>query len=376
MNGLLIVSIVLLAAWWGYARGLVAIIASILAMVLAYALTWQETPHLAHYLADKGWLPGLLVWPVAGLLLFFAGSILFSVATRWLGSLMPEEWHESGKIPGAISGVLLGAGIGLFAVWVASTLRDAWYLRTAQQASVDHVASDASTIGKIDHLASDLSGQAMAVMVKGALGDSPAAAVAAHWVHQPLSMSEGLRHLSTKPELRLLFQEPANYAVLVNGSSADILRLAPFQALTEDVQVLNFLAIAGLPGKTLPEQSQALADMLSRYARHFEKLRTTPEFQALVQDPELREKLQQGNLLALMTNDKMRQLADMLAQGHLPEPLPAATIPPPHEKQMSEATNTRTPSAKSLYRWKDSNGRLHITEEKPPEGAEADVIRP
>ena len=375
---------------WGWRKGFLHLLLRLSSLLLAYALTWQEAPHLARYLADKGWLPGLLSWPVAGAALFLGGSMLFSVAARGLGSLMPEEWHAKGKVLGAISGVLLGASLGLLMTWTAGTLRDSWELRRAapQQTAVSDGAWEPSAVAQADHLVRDVSGQAMAVLVQGALGDSPTAVVAAKWVRQPLSMSVGLQHLASKPELRQLFQDPANYAVLVRGTNDEIQRLSSFQALINDPQAIQFLSAAGLPGATPVQQSQALAGMLSRYAGNFEKLRGTPEFQSLVQDPELREKLQQGNLLALITNDKMRQLADMLAQGKLPDQLPAEQdeADSVEARELSASRSRRESSAKSgsskqepskpLYRWRDENGRLHITEDKPPEDIKTDVIQP
>jgi hypothetical protein len=389
------VAITLLAAvflsFWGWHKGILHLVLRLSSLLLAYALTWQEAPHLAHFLTNKGWLPGLLVWPAAGLLLFLGGSIIFSAFTNWLESLAPNGWHKSGKAMGGISGAVLGVGVGMLLVWTVGVLQDASQVRAAGHAT-ENIQADVSegavlqvsAMMHADRMVRDLSGDVMAAVAQRALGDSGAAEVAVQWVRQPLSMSEGLQHLSRKPELGLLFQDPNNYAVLVHGSSADITRLPPFKALMEDPQVIHFLSVAGLQGKTLSEQSQALADMFSRYARNFEKLRSTQEFQTLTQDPELREKLHQGNLLALMTNDKMRQLVDMLVQERLPDQLPAAKTLQQHAKKMGETDNARAPSAtpkqtspsKPLYRWKDDSGRLHITERKPPEGVTADVIQP
>jgi hypothetical protein len=208
-----------------------------------------------------------------------------------------------------------------------------------------------------------------------------------------MAMSEGLQHLASKPELRQLFEDPVNYLVLTKGSVDDIQRIPAFRALVEDPQVMQLLSVAGLQGETSQQQSQSLAALLSRYAGNFEKIRTTPEFQALIQDPALRAKLQQGNLLALVTDDKMRRLATMLAgndkqaandkkaNGDKPpaqQPTEAvvesdqtdAAQPPPAEAGFVPPA----PAKKSLYQWKDANGRVHITEAPPPEGIKADAI--
>lgn len=399
MYVLLALSSVLFCSLSGWRKGGFNILLRLSVLLLAYAFTWQVTPQFAHYLSDKGWLSGLLVWPVAGLLLFMGSGALFSAFARQLVGLAPEEWHESGKLAGALTGAVLGAALGLLMVWTVGVLQDSWTLHEARQSGADNKfgtdnnkapapeAGESGTVLQADHLIRDLSAETMAALVRGALGSSPAATVATQWVRQPMSMSAGLEHLAGKPELRMLFQDPNSYAVLVRGSSNDIIRLPNFQALTGDPQVMQFLSVAGLQGEDQTQQSKALAEMLSRYSRNFEKLRSTPEFQALAQDAELRQKLQQGNLLVLLTNDKMRRLATMLEQGMPSVQLPAATTLQQRASaagnagrydqspEVSAGKKEEAPS-KPLYRWKDAKGHLHITEEKPPEGVKTDVIQP
>lgn len=359
----------LLTALWGWRKGFFRLVLRLSVLLLAYAFTWQETPAFAAYLTRQGWLSGLLVWPVAGLVLFFAASIILSLLARGLASLAPEHWLKTGKTAGGIAGAALGCGLGLVLVWGAGAIQDAWRLRAAQQTTQQPAIAKESALGGADQMVRNVSGDAMAVVVGQALGDGPAAKAATQWVRKPLSMSEGLQHLASKPELQQLFTDPVNYAVLVKGPGSAIQRLPSFQALTKDAEVMQLLSAVGLPGDTLPQQSQALAAMLSHYAGNFETMRNTPEFQALVQDPELRAKLQQGNLLALVTDDKMRSLANMLTRNDKPGQWSTESSDEP------QIVNSKPPEpTKSLYQWKDTNGRVHITEAPPPEGIEADAV--
>jgi hypothetical protein len=377
-------------AWWGYFTGFFRVLLRVSALLLAYALAWQETPALAGWLADQQLVPGLLVWPAAGLALFMGGAIIFSVLARWLLHVSPEDWQRGGRAIGALAGAALGGGVGLLLVWTAGVVQDSWQLR--QSRAVAHDAKPAGSERQaaaqpMDQWVRQLASNALGTLAEQALGDGPAGAAASQWVREPLSVSDGLRHLADKPELRMLIENPASYAVLVKGTPEDIKELLPFQSLVGDAQVMNFLAAVGLPGQTLDEQATALAGMLSRYVRNFEKLRHTPEFRSLMEDKELKEKLQQGNLLVLLTHDKMRRLATLLAQDGLPTEMPvAATLRQRAEAmagdgKLPEATGspqstTKEPKAKPLYRWKDERGRVHITEEKPLEGVQADVIQP
>lgn len=374
---------------WGWHKGLLHLVLRLSALLLAYVFTWQVTPAFAAYITERGWLSGVLVWPAAGLALFFVGSMVLSLLARGVLHIAPAHWQSEGKLAGGVIGAALGCGLGLLLVWTTGALQDAWHIRTANENQQDENQQDKSTPAPISALPASVlsyadqvvrhwSGDVIATMAQRTLGDSPAATVATQWVRDPLSMSEGLQHLANKPALRQLFQDPASYDVLVKGSSADIQRLPAFQALTDDPQVMQLLSVAGLPGEALPQQSQALAGMLSRYAGNFEKMRTTPEFQALVQNPDLRQKLQQGNLLVLLTDDKIRQLASMLTQdnttlGKIDQPATAAHSPPIAPAQ--PITPAQPMQEKNLYRWKDERGRVHITEDQPPEGIKADVIQ-
>jgi hypothetical protein len=391
----------LLSAVWGYYKGLLHLVLRVSALLLAYVFTWQEAPHFAAYITAKGWLSGVAVWPVASTVLFFVGSVVASLLARWLGHVAPEEWHARGRLPGAVLGSVIGCALGLLLVWTTGALLDGQRLRAARQdqglsrpnATVSEAlhrpalasAEGDTADGQANQLLRDLSSEAMATVTQKALGDSPAAQMAARMVRNPVSVGDGLQHLAAKPELRALFENPQSYAVLTRGSTEEVMRLPDFQALTDDEPLMQFLSTMGLKGEALPEQSKALAGMLSQYARNFESLRSTPEFQSLMQDPDLREKLQQGNLMVLLTHEKVRLAAEMLVSQQPTDTLPAANTLLEHAESMANTepvTEARTAPrkpvddapVKPLYRWKDSGGRLHITEEKPPEGVQADVI--
>ncbi|MBK8287269.1 MAG: DUF4124 domain-containing protein [Cellvibrionales bacterium] len=385
------ITIALVAAFftalWGWRKGFLHLLLRLSALLLAYAFTWQETPAFAAYIAEKGWLTGVLVWPLAGLLLFFTGSIVFSCWRGFWFALRQTIGSVAANGQG-IAGAVLGCGLGMLLVWTTGALQDAWRMRMAQQSAPVQTPSTSektTSLSEADRIVRNLSGNAMSALAQGALGQGPAATAAGRWMRDPLAMSEELKHLTSKPELRQLFENPANYNVLVRGSTVDIQRLPAFQSLTGDAKVMQFLSAVGLPGEALPQQSQALAGMLSRYAGNFEKLRKTPEFQALAQDPELRMKLQQGNVLALLTDDKMRRLAAMLAHGEQPPGVGSADgvglagseefASLGQDKQEQKTPEENLPK-KILYQWKDEKGRMHFTEDKPPEGVKADVIQP
>lgn len=367
MFTLMVIFAAVFSALWGFYKGLFRLLLRVAVLLLAYAMTWQETPSLATWLASQQLVPGMLAWPVAGLVLFLGGSIIFSLIARWLLHISPETWQQGGRISGALAGAALGGIAGLLLVWAAGVLLDSRQLQMAGSAGTSGPANNGTVT--IESVVRNTSGEAMATLVHGVLGDTPAATAAAQWVREPLSVGNGLKRLAEKPELRALFENPVSYAVLVGAEPGEIQQLPAFQAITADPEIMPFLSAIGLPGESLPEQSAELARLLSRYARNFEHLRTTPEFQSLAQDAGLQEKLKQGNLMVLLTDEKMRRLAEMLANGSQLDKLPPAPAP-----AVTASAPTEKLPPKPLYKWTDSSGHLHITEQRPPEGVKAELI--
>ncbi|MEZ5494001.1 MAG: DUF4124 domain-containing protein [Pseudomonadales bacterium] len=225
-------------------------------------------------------------------------------------------------------------------------------------------------------------GDLMAGSMEAVLGDSAVAPIAAQWVREPLSVGLALKHIAELPRLRALVADPKQYAVLLQGDINAVQRLPGFQALIADPQAMQLLQTAGLQGNSSAEQSAALAAMLSKYTRRVETLRATPEFQVLAADPVLAQRLQKGEWLGLLADTRVRRLVAAINSDSDPVTALAAMSAAPDSKQNTalerEVQPARSPEpepVKLLYRWKDEKGRLHITEDKPPEGIQADVIQ-
>ncbi len=396
----------LLAAIWGWRKGAMRVVTRLLVLVLAYALTWQETPALVHFITEKHWLTGVVVWPVASGALFVGGSVMFSLCAAGIYYLAPDEWKHGGKSAGAILGAVLGGVLGLFLVWTVGVTQDAIAKRqqagtdtsdsastTAQNRTAAHTAPDNTvnnTRSAADQFLYDFAANSVSSVLTSIMGNSPSAALAGQMLRSPLSVGEGFKHLAEQPALRLLIQDPQSYFVLKNGSVADVMRLPYFRELVSDAELMRFLTSAGLAGTTAAEQEQDFATKLSTYARNFEQVRLTPEYQALASDPNFQAQLKSGQWIQLLGNEKARALAEMLINPDTVASQPAAagkptgfTMQAPGQTTWSSnddpnagATGDETgeSSVKPIYRWRDANGRIHITDTKPPDGIEADVL--
>ena len=380
---LLVVSVTaLVCLWWGWRAGLFRMLLRLLALCLAYGLAIRGTPSVADFLVQREWLNGLLALPVVGVALLLLGSLLFGAAAKPIAAAAPEEWRRGGKKTGAIAGGVLGCGAGLLLAWGVGTLQDAWQWRTAQQSANTAVPEQSPAASPMDAALRRAAGDLMAGSMEAVLGDSAVAPIAAQWVREPLSVGLALKHIAELPRLRALVADPKQYAVLLQGDINAVQRLPGFQALIADPQAMQLLQTAGLQGNSSAEQSAALAAMLSKYTRRVETLRATPEFQVLAADPVLAQRLQKGEWLGLLADTRVRRLVAAINSDSDPVTALAAMSAAPDSKQNTalerEVQPARSPEpepVKLLYRWKDEKGRLHITEDKPPEGIQADVIQ-
>jgi hypothetical protein len=392
MNVLLLAIPALLCALWGWHKGALRVVTRLSVLILAYALVWQETATFAHYIAEKQWLTGVLVWPAAAAGLFLGGSFLFSACASGFLYLAPDEWKEGGKSLGAMLGGLLGSVLGVFLIWTAGVMQDAQLKRQQNETAITHTTQPitSSQRSAIDTLLNDFASTAVAKTVSTVMGDSPAAVFTSEMLRSPISVGEGFKRLAEQPDLRRLLSDPESYEVLIHGTAEEVMRLPYFQALVSDVELMRFMKSTGLAGETLAEQKYDLASKMCTYARNFEIISETPQYEALVADPAFQDQLRSGQWLQLLANDKTRELAEMLINPDTAirseQPVGYSIQAPGQTQWRPDNADTDTAqlsedspqadstSNKTIYRWRDANGRIHLTHEKPPAGIQADAM--
>ena len=389
MNVLLLAIPALLAALWGWHKGALRVVARLFVLILAYTLVWQETAPFAHYIAEKQWLTGMFVWPAAATGLFLVGTFVFSACASGFLYLAPDEWKEGGKNLGAILGLLLGGVLGVFLIWTAGVMQDAQFKRQRSELPTAQATAD-SEHSVVDTTLNDFATQLVSTTIRTTMGDSPAAVFTSEMLRSPISVGEGFKRLAEQPDLRRLLSDPESYDVLIHGSAEDVMKLPSFQALVSDAELMRFMVSTGLAGETLAEQKHDLASKMCAYARNFEIISETPQYEALVADPVFQDQLRSGQWLQLLANDKTRELAEMLINPDTAKRNGAPvgySIQAPNQTQWrpdnvdANATQhaddvpQRSESAsKTIYRWRDAKGHIHLTHEKPPEGIQADAM--
>lgn len=415
MMGGLLAACILCSGIWGWYTGALKVSLKLGVLALAYGLTWQLTPTLANHMATQGWLKGVYVWPSAAVVLFVGSMLLFSLTARFCLYLAPDEWHHSGKPAGALAGLVLGAVVGFSLVWTVGVLQDAYRHRqqaTAPPPNTDqpssHTAAPPPSTSPtavaartpLDQALYDFTANVMANAVTSALPDSPGTNLAQAMLKSPIAVGEGFKQLANSAALRQLLTDPASRQLLVQGDVARIRQLPAFRELTSNTALMEFLKTGGLTGDTDSQREQDLAAKLARYTRNFEIIRQTPAYQAIQQDQDFQAKLHAGQWLELLGDERIRHLTELLinppedlaAQLSATDPLSTPTTysisapgdtqwqssstAPPTAPPDNEADDTANPPASlaPIYRWRDNNGNIHLTDKKPPDGTDYDTL--
>jgi hypothetical protein len=160
--------------------------------------------------------------------------------------------------------------------------------------------------------------------------------------------------------------------------------------MVSDPELMRFMQSTGLAGETPAEQKYELASKMGAYARNFEIISETPQYEALVADAAFQDQLRSGQWLQLLANDKTRELAEMLINPdtakHNDKPVGYSVQAPNQTQWRSDNVDANTAQhtddspqssdapTKTIYRWRDAEGHIHLTDEKPPEGIQADAM--
>lgn len=371
MDWIILISITVISAFAGYRKGALMMTVRVIAFVAGYVVAWKLTPLLAQWLIDTHKLQGVIVYPAAGLALFFSTGIILNMVSSILFLFIPSHIKEGGKLAGAFLGGFFGLVFGLLCVWTVGIVHNAILQR---QQATDSAATIAS-VPSSTSMARQFAGKIISTATQAVMGDTNSTAITSQLLSDPVSISQGLNYLAKNPNVGELFRNANNYRIMVNGTPADIMKIPAFQQLVNDDQAMSFLSQTGLAGNNDQEKQTTLANNFSTYTKNIDKIKNTPEYRNIISDPEIATTLKAGNYMALLTNEKVRLLAEMIAHGSnkYSTIIPTAIITPTTNDTKTSSDDGNT--SQKIYRWKDNQGGIHYGE-TPPDSSDVsgDVI--
>jgi uncharacterized membrane protein required for colicin V production len=299
-------------AGFGALRGAVAGLLSLSGLALGYLAAAFCAGHYGAPLGAATGLPELAGVAIAGTLAFALTSLCFWMLAallrryRVLGSGRESSPRDRffGAVFGGLRGALIVLLVGMLASWVDA-------LRATG------VAPSLPMLG--DSVTARASASAIETGLGAALSDSPAGPVIARIVARPARSLAGLKELVEHPAIGALRDDAMFWTYVEHGSVDAALNRMSFISLAGDAAFREELSALGLiDAEAAADPARfrdALGAVLAEMGPRLHAIRSDPEFQDLIEDPELLDHVSQGDTLELLGNARFRQVVSRVASA-------------------------------------------------------------
>lgn len=315
MIDLLLLLPVALLGLWGWRRGLLQSLLSLVALAAGYGAALLLYQPVGALLVAQTSLQPLLAYPAAGLLAFLLAQVVVGAAAALIRSRRRRQAvrprHVGSRIGGALIGALYGAGLVCLAIWL---------LLAAQALAPEHAPDVRST--RLGRAAAPLAGRVTYAIVERASGSDDLAGAARQLVRQPRS-AQRLLHVAGDRRMRAVLTDGKLLRAMARSDWRTLRRSKALAALAGDEDFVGAAQEAGLiePSAERPAPEavrRQLVEQLAPLARTVVALADDPEVRRLLAEPELRRRIEQQRLLELVNDPAFNRLVSIVVQRMRP----------------------------------------------------------
>ncbi len=354
------IACVLFFAYCGYKAGFVLSLGRIASLVAGYGAALLLSQALSPWLQQQlGWSSAAsLIVASLGLFIIISGGV--NSLVKFLFRRFPKNFQHSWFMRWG------GAGVGAVGGYLAAVVTLWFYtlllgtINVASPAMGERLQKTAGLNSTEQSLGQQLVQKTTTVLANTVLEASPpqdpVAQATAMLIAHPQSTLETLQRLSQNSSLKALLQAPANQQVIAAGDTQAITALRDFKQLKQDPDMQLLFGEDKI-------KDQQLAELLVTYWHRAEHLSRDQELQKLLQDPELQEKLQQGNPMAVLTHPGGRKLLSALLKPidentNMQNSSTSSAEPSSEQSHREPAT-----SLDAVHQWVDDEGRTHFSDQ-------------
>ncbi|MCW8196179.1 DUF4124 domain-containing protein [Proteobacteria bacterium 005FR1] len=337
----------LFLAWRGFRQGPWLALSRFVSLLAAYAVAIRFSQSAADNLANYLPIGGLAGRIAAGLLLFFGTAFLVSGLFTLLDKLLSQgQAGVRRSFAGALVGAAVGSLFGLAGVLAASYLQD---LGEAKK------GGGLRQPGVLEITARKVAGKTIETF--GGLGmNESTSRLGAALVRDPVAVVGNLQQLAQNPEARQLFSSPEGQSALASGDARAIASLPSFSQLADTPEMQALMESAGIGDSE--NREQVLAEQLAGAWERVESVRGSPRMDEILNDPELREKLANGDTLSLLADPRLAEILEIF-RGEDSAPVASSS------DREAAGKSARKPA--DIYQWRDADGQLHMSDTPPPQ---------
>lgn len=267
------------------------------------------------FLASVTDLPGLVTYPLGGMIVLLVVSTVFGhFARRYRRqrNLKIEDGWEPSKgdeIGGMVVGGAYGVAIVMIVSWAAVSLGGLYGGREVQMVRE-------SVTGR---LSTEATQRAVAVGARAVVGDPFVARSVARMVADPLTAIEGLNEVMRNPEVHSLLSLGAIQLAAEMQDASLLAGTTGLVSLAEDEEFVSAMRTFGLlergSGAADPtELAEAIVREAGPALRTVDALRADPEVRRVLVSPAFREAWAQGDVVRLAMGDEFKDLLERVLE--------------------------------------------------------------
>ncbi len=367
---MIFIAVVVLFAYRGYRNGLLKSVGRILGVAAGYLCAIVFTGSFTGAVAAFTGLEGIAAFLAASAILFVGASIVVAILFWFIAVFVLRQREVSGAsaFGGATVGAVTGMLVAVIIVWAFAFVRDVMPRETETLAFVDPEPAPIETLAR--RVASGAVDTAMAM----GSAEPEVKAIGSALIESPAEVVQQAQRLSQSAELQQLLTDPRNRLVLDSGDPAAVRQLADFKKLARNPDMRDLMRSSGLAdiaAENNQNLEQALAAQFTSVWARTQRVKNDPRLHAILNDADFQRKVQSGNSLELLSDDRLLELASIVfgeqetAAGMGQSTGMAPPAPRSSTNQSSEPVDTPVKKKKKIYTWTDEDGRLHVSDVKP-----------
>lgn len=360
---LIIFSVVILFfVYRGYRRGLLRSLARILGVAAGYACAIVFTGESSQLLEANSQLQGIVAFIVAGLGLFLGASIGVSLLFWMLNKLLggDDEISLGSRLGGATVGLATGLLVAIVVIWTISFVRD-----TRPDSALQGDAQEKP--GWVEALANRVVGKAVGSAMSLGSADPEITRLTAALAESPGEIVQQAQRLAQSEDMTALLHDPRNQAVLNSGDLEAVRELPAFQKLMANPDMQALAESSGLldeETKNSQGTEAALAKQITDIWGRTQRVKSDPRLTQIMSDPDFRQKIQSGNPLDLLANEKLLEVANIIFSEQ-PAAVTDTGIKSTGNPGAPKQKKKKPKPDKKVYTWTDERGVLHVSDQPP-----------
>jgi uncharacterized membrane protein required for colicin V production len=356
--------IVLFFVWQGYKKGFIGSITRIVSWVIAYPTAFYFTKPVAAIISQHTSLEGLIVYFIAGGSVFITVSFIVAQLLYYLSYLIPETTitDNLSKATGAVVGLFMGGFIGLLAAY-AITL-----------APQKNIAVRKPSI--IEKNAKQLTSAIVSTGVNITIKDPTVTKLTKALIEDPKATVEHIKQLSNNDDIKEILANPDIQASLTSNNTQALLANNDFKRFVQNEHIQAILPISD---KNSSEE--IIAKTMSKAWQRANAIKDDPRVLEIINDPDFQQKMNSTNKMAMMTDPRVKALADIIFDEEESNLQKQASINASvdveenttdintTEVSTTEVSTTEVSTTEksswtepTIYKWKDEQGVTHFSD--------------